>query len=67
MKQPPFDRLVASVKEAGAIRRGQLKPERTTDFWPEDVQAIRRALNRVSSDDWSQSGDFLELGVVMEK
>ncbi len=41
MKQKDFDRLVASVKQAGTIRRGHLKPGRATDFRPEDVQAIR--------------------------
>lgn len=46
MKQKDFDRLVASVKEAGAIRRGELKPSRATDFDPEDVRAIRTQLNK---------------------
>ncbi len=44
MKQKDFDRLVASVKQAGAIRRGQLKPGRVTEFRPEDVRAIRTQL-----------------------
>ena len=46
MKQKDFDRLVASVKEAGAIRRGELKPSRVTDFDPEDVRAIRVQLKK---------------------
>ena len=46
MKQKDFDRLITSVKQAGAIRRGQLKPGRTTDFRPEDVQAIRARLKK---------------------
>jgi putative transcriptional regulator len=41
VKQKDFDRLVASVKQAGAIRRQQLKPGRVTEFRPEDVRAIR--------------------------
>lgn len=41
MKQKDFDRLVTSVKQAGAIRRGRLKLARTTEFRPEDVHAIR--------------------------
>jgi putative transcriptional regulator len=41
VKQKDFDRLVTSVKQAGAIRRGQLKPGRVTEFRPEDVRAIR--------------------------
>ena len=44
MKQTDFDRLVASVKQAGAIRRGQLKPGRVTELQAEDVRAIRSKL-----------------------
>lgn len=44
MKQKDFDRLVASVKQAGAIRRGRLKPGRVTEFRAEDVRAIRSKL-----------------------
>ncbi len=46
MKQKDFDRLVTSVKQAGAIRRGQLKPGRTTEFRPEDVREIRAQLKK---------------------
>lgn len=46
MKQHDFDRLLASVKQAGAIRRGQLKPGRVTEFRPEDVRAIRDKLEK---------------------
>ena len=41
VKQKDFDRLVTSVKQAGAIRRGKLKPSRVTEFRPEDVRTIR--------------------------
>ena len=41
MKQKDFGRLVTSVKQAGAIRRGRLKPAQTTEFRPEDVGKIR--------------------------
>jgi putative transcriptional regulator len=44
MKQNDFDRLVASVKQAGAVRRGQLKPGRVTELQVEDVRAIRSKL-----------------------
>ena len=46
MKQKDFDRLVTSVKQAGAIRRGQLKPARATEFQPEDVCKIRARLKK---------------------
>lgn len=41
MKQKDFERLAASVKQAGAIRRGRLKPTRTTEFRREDARAVR--------------------------
>jgi putative transcriptional regulator len=44
MRQNDFDRLVASVKQAGAIRRGRLKPGRVTELQAEDVRAIRSKL-----------------------
>lgn len=46
MRQKDFDRLVASVKQAGAIRRGRLKPGRVTEFRPEDVRTIRGKLEK---------------------
>ncbi len=46
MKQKDFDRLVASVKQVGAIHRRQLKPGRVTEFRPEDVRAIRGKLEK---------------------
>ena len=46
MKQKDFERLVTSVKQAGAIRRGHLKPGRVIEFRPEDVQAIRIRLKK---------------------
>ncbi len=46
MKQKNIERLVASVKQAGAIRRGQLKPGRTSVCRSEDVQAIRARLKK---------------------
>ena len=47
MRQKDFDRLVTSVKQAGAIRRGQIKPARTTEFQPEDVGKIRTQTRNV--------------------
>ena len=41
MRQKDFERLVASVKQAGAIRRGRLKPGRVTEFRPDDVRTVR--------------------------
>ncbi len=45
MKSSDFKKLVASVKQAGRIRRGQLRPARVTSFKPADIKAIRDQLN----------------------
>ena len=57
MKQKDFDRLVTSIKQAGAIRRGRLKPSRVTEFHPADVRAIRTKLAK------SQAEFALMIGV----
>jgi putative transcriptional regulator len=57
MKQKDFDRLVTSIKQAGAIRRGRLKPSRVTEFRPDDVRAIRTKLDK------SQAEFALMIGV----
>ena len=57
MKQKDFDRLVTSIKQAGAIRRGRLKPSRVTEFHPADVRAIRTKLDK------SQTEFALMIGV----
>lgn len=44
MNPTDFKKLVASVKQAGKIRRGQLRPGRVTTFKPADVRAIRNQL-----------------------
>ena len=44
MNPTDFKKLVASVKQAGKIRRGQLRPGRVTTFKPADVRAIRDQL-----------------------
>ena len=44
MKSTDFKQLVASVKQAGRIRRGTLRPRRVTTFKPADIRAIRAKL-----------------------
>lgn len=44
MKKRDFEDLVASVREAGKIRRGELAPSRAFEFEPADVKGIRHAL-----------------------
>ncbi|RMD99412.1 MAG: helix-turn-helix domain-containing protein [Calditrichaeota bacterium] len=42
MKENLFNELVESVKEGGAILRGEMKPSREFIFEPVDVQSIRK-------------------------
>jgi putative transcriptional regulator len=44
MKKPDFAKLVLSVKQAGRIRRGEMKASRVFNLKPVDVRAIRSKL-----------------------
>lgn len=57
MKKKDFEKLVASVKQAGKIKRGKLKPSRVFRFKPADIKAIRDKLGV------SQSEFALMIGV----
>ena len=57
MKNDDFNNLVNSIKQAGRIKKGQLKPSRTFEFSPLDVKAIRNKLDK------SQSEFALMIGV----
>jgi putative transcriptional regulator len=57
MKKKDFDKLAASVKQAGKIKRGKLKPSRSFVFKPADIKAIREQLGK------SQSEFALMIGV----
>jgi len=57
MKNEDFERLVKSVKQAGKIRRGEMKAGRVIQFLPADVRAIRLRLGK------SQSEFALMIGV----
>jgi len=46
VKADAFDELLISVRQMGAIRRGERKPSRTTTFKPTDVKALRAALDQ---------------------
>jgi putative transcriptional regulator len=46
MKKQDFDQLVASIRQAGKIRRGLAKPSRVFEFSPLDVKAIRGRLGK---------------------
>ena len=50
MKKELFAELVDSIKEAGRIHRGEVKPSRTFTFQPEDVRQIREKLDKSQSE-----------------
>ena len=46
MKDDPFRELLTSVRQAGAIRRGRLKPSRVSTFKPANIKAVRAELGQ---------------------
>lgn len=50
MKEDDFNSLVDSIKEAGQIKRGQLRPRRTFEFTPMDIKAVRNKLKKSQSE-----------------
>jgi len=50
MKKEMFEQLVASVKEAGKIHRGEAKASRTFVFQPEEIRQIRDKLHKSQSE-----------------
>ena len=50
MKDKEFSRLVASIKEAGQVKRGYKKTSRIFEITPPSIKAIRNKLNLSQSD-----------------
>jgi putative transcriptional regulator len=50
MKKQLFDDLIASVKQAGRIHRGEAEASRTFVFQPEEVRKIRDKLQKSQSE-----------------
>lgn len=50
MKKQDFDNLVESVKQAGKIRRGEMKASRAFKFSPSDIKGIRLRLHKSQSE-----------------
>ncbi len=57
MREDDFNDLVASIKEAGKIKKGELAPSRKFEFSPLDIKSIRGKLKK------SQSEFALMIGV----
>jgi putative transcriptional regulator len=52
VKAEAFKELLASVRQAGRIRRGTLRASRVATFKPADIKAVRRKL-RVSQSEFA--------------
>ena len=50
MKERDFNDLVASVRQAGRIRRGAMAASRRFEFEPADVRAIRKKIGLSQSE-----------------
>ena len=50
MKKQDFENLVQSVRQAGRIRRNELKPTRVTECTSVDVRAVRQRLGKSQSE-----------------
>src|SRR5215467_11818024 len=46
MRKKDLDNLVASIRQAGKIRRGEMKPSRVTELVSKDIKAIRQRLGK---------------------
>ena len=44
MNDTAFQELLTSIREAGKVRRGTMKPARVTTFRPTDVKSVREKL-----------------------
>ncbi|HUS89273.1 MAG TPA: NadS family protein [Desulfosporosinus sp.] len=52
MKKQNFEKLVASIKEAGEIKAGRQKPSRIYEIEPPEIKTVREKLN-VSQNEFS--------------
>jgi len=59
MKKERFEKLIESVKQAGRIRRGEMKAGRVLHFSPADIKDIRLKLKK------SQAEFALMIGVSL--
>ena len=50
MREKEFNNLVKSIKQAGKIKRGEIKASRTFQFDPVDIKNIRLRLKKSQSE-----------------
>ena len=58
MKEKEFDNLIKSVRQAGKIKRGKMKPSRAFQFDPADIKGIRKSL-------WNRGGQIFILDILL--
>lgn len=59
MKKKEFDKLVASIKEAGEIKAGRVRPSRFYEIKPPEIRKVREKLH-------ASQGEFaMMIGVSM--
>ncbi len=50
MKDSDYQELLGSIREAGAIHRGELKPSRVFEVSPDDVRGVRHRLGQTQTE-----------------
>jgi len=60
MKKQMFNELTKSIKEAGKIRKGRMKPSRVFKYKPVDIKKIRHQVN-------SSQAEFAQMIGVSER
>ena len=50
MKREAFEELIKSVRQAGKIHRGEMRPSRVTEYHAEDIKGIRSKLKKSQSE-----------------
>ena len=50
MKKSDFNNLVATIRQAGSIKRGEREPSRLTEFAHVNVKAIRQRLRKTQTE-----------------
>jgi putative transcriptional regulator len=50
MRKQDFENLIKSVKQAGKIRRGEMKAGKVIEFKPADIRSIRQRLHKSQSE-----------------
>jgi putative transcriptional regulator len=50
VKKSQFELLATSIREAGKIRRGEVKPSRVSQFTAADVKAVRQRLGKTQAE-----------------